>query len=68
LLFVTYLYLSELQNKIGELKKELGKPLWRQLIDADADANAIQHLQGIVRDAYLTFIVCTTPDFPRNIS
>ncbi|KAK7461668.1 hypothetical protein VKT23_008095 [Stygiomarasmius scandens] len=44
-----------LQTKIDKLNSEMEKPWWKKILEADADAQAIQSLQQFVRDTYQTF-------------
>ncbi|KAF5367685.1 hypothetical protein D9758_009894 [Tetrapyrgos nigripes] len=49
--------MNSLQTNIDKLRNEMAKPWWREIIDAHADAESIQHLQGFVRDTYLIFVM-----------
>ncbi|THU84641.1 hypothetical protein K435DRAFT_971061 [Dendrothele bispora CBS 962.96] len=46
---------SSLKTKVDELNSGMKKPWWKQILEADADAQAIQSLQQFVRDTYQTF-------------
>ena len=52
---------SSVQKRIDKLNTEMQKSWWKQLLEADADAAAIQSLQQFIRDTYQIFVVGSCP-------